>query len=135
VTSGPVSVKGVVLRNDAVVLLKNERGEWELPGGKLEPDETPESCVVREIAEECSLAVEAISPLGEWTYQEILPPQGVRIVTFGCRETERADPVLSHEHSDLRWFNLDQVPGLNMPQGYKDSIDQWARMERDDGAV
>ena len=45
----PVSVKGVVMRDAQVVLLHNERHEWELPGGKLEPDESPEQCVVREI--------------------------------------------------------------------------------------
>lgn len=39
---GPVSIKGVVLHEGAVLLLKNERDEWELPGGKLERGETPE---------------------------------------------------------------------------------------------
>jgi len=29
----PVSVKGVILDGDRVVLLRNERDEWELPGG------------------------------------------------------------------------------------------------------
>ena len=52
----PVSVKGVVVRNGSVVLLRNERDEWELPGGKLEPGEAPDACVVREIAEELDLA-------------------------------------------------------------------------------
>ena len=32
----PVSVKAVILRGDTIVLLKNERDEWELPGGKLD---------------------------------------------------------------------------------------------------
>ena len=47
----PVSVKGVVLHAERVVLLKNEREEWELPGGKLELGESPEDCVTREIYE------------------------------------------------------------------------------------
>jgi ADP-ribose pyrophosphatase YjhB (NUDIX family) len=46
----PVSVKGVVVRDSRVLLLKNEREEWELPGGKLELGEEPAACVAREIA-------------------------------------------------------------------------------------
>ena len=48
----PVSVKGVVVRAGRVLLLHNERQEWELPGGRLELGESPPQCVAREIAEE-----------------------------------------------------------------------------------
>ena len=47
----PISVKGVIPTDDGVVLLRNERGEWELPGGRLETGESPEECVAREILE------------------------------------------------------------------------------------
>ncbi len=53
----PVSVKGVVIRDGRVLLLRNERDEWELPGGKLELGEDPESCVAREITEEVGWAI------------------------------------------------------------------------------
>jgi len=49
--SYPISVKGVVVRAGKVLLLKNERDEWELPGGRLEAGETPEQCVARDIAQ------------------------------------------------------------------------------------
>ena len=48
----PVSVKGVAVQGGRVLLLENERNEWELPGGKLELREEPADCVVREIREE-----------------------------------------------------------------------------------
>ena len=53
----PVSVKGVVIRGGKVILLRNERDEWELPGGKLELGESPEACLAREIAEELATEI------------------------------------------------------------------------------
>ena len=45
-----VSVKGVLLISDGhVVLALNDRGEWELPGGRIELREWSEDCVAREI--------------------------------------------------------------------------------------
>jgi 8-oxo-dGTP pyrophosphatase MutT (NUDIX family) len=121
----PVSVKGVVIRGGQVVLLKNERDEWELPGGKLEPSESPQVCVVREIAEELRLQVEPSALLDTWVYR-ITPEVRVLIVTYGCSETVEVEAVLSHEHKQLRWFPLSHVPGLRMPEGYKASIRSWA---------
>ncbi|HVD04683.1 MAG TPA: NUDIX domain-containing protein [Gemmatimonadaceae bacterium] len=78
----PVSVKGVVIRDGAVLLLKNGRDEWELPGGKLELSESPELCVVREIEEELQLAVRPDILLDSWIYT-IAPEIHVLILTFG----------------------------------------------------
>lgn len=123
----PVSAKGVVIRNGAVALLKNERNEWELPGGKLEPTESPEACVAREIHEELGLQVEAKTYLDTWIY-EIGPGATVQIVTYGCTETSLVEASLSHEHSELGWFRLADVANLVMPEGYKRSIATWATM-------
>ena len=123
----PVSVKGVIIRDAQVILLKNERAEWELPGGKLEPGESPEACVVREIAEELQLDVEATCILDSWVY-EITPEVRVLIVTYGCTERTRREAVLSHEHKQLGWFHVREVQGLPMPQGYKQSIAHWSRL-------
>jgi 8-oxo-dGTP pyrophosphatase MutT (NUDIX family) len=121
----PVSVKGVVIRRGSVVLLENERDEWELPGGKLEPDESPGACVAREIEEELRLAVEPTALLDAWIYR-IAPEVRVLIVTFGCTETAEADARASHEHKRLAWFPLSDVAVLRMPEGYKESIRRWA---------
>ena len=121
----PVSVKGVVIRNGAVVLLRNERDEWELPGGKLELSESPESCVAREIEEELQLAVKTERLLDSWVYT-IVPGTHVLIVTYGCSETVERPAVLSHEHQQLAWFPLAEVDALRMPEGYKASIRSWA---------
>jgi 8-oxo-dGTP pyrophosphatase MutT (NUDIX family) len=122
----PVSVKGVVIRAGRVVLLENEREEWELPGGKLEPSESPEACVAREIGEELGLEVRATALLDTWVYR-IAPEVRVLIVTYGCSETAEREAVLSHEHKRLRWFPLADVAGLPMPEAYKTSIRAWSQ--------
>jgi len=131
----PVSVKGVALDSrQHVLLLKNEREEWELPGGRLESaDGTPELAVEREIEEETGWAVKAGPLLDVWIYQPLpdtLPERRVVIVTYGCRVlTPDRTPVVSHEHKQLGMFAADEVPGLTMPDGYKRSISDWyARM-------
>jgi mutator protein MutT len=122
----PVSVKGVVLREAQVVLLRNERDEWELPGGKLDPHESPEQCVVREIREELGLEVTAAALLDTWVYP-ITPEAHVLIVTFGCTEVALHDVVLSHEHRQVGWFPWQDLAALRMPEGYRSSVRCWAQ--------
>jgi 8-oxo-dGTP pyrophosphatase MutT (NUDIX family) len=125
----PVSVKGVALdAQERVLLLRNEREEWELPGGRLEPDdESPERAVEREIQEESGWEVTA-GPLlsnGTWIYEPI-PGRRVLIVTYGClvRTPDRA-PALSHEHKQIGLFSAAEVSALTMPNSYKRAILTW----------
>ena len=63
-THFPVSIKGVLEVGGRIVLLRNERDEWELPGGKLEPGEDPRECVERELFEELNVRTAAQAILG-----------------------------------------------------------------------
>jgi len=121
----PVSVKGVIIRGGKVILLRNERDEWELPGGKLELSESPERCLAREIAEELRLEVVPESVLNPWIYT-IVPGVNALILTYGCLESSSDEAVLSDEHKELRWFPLAEVDALRMPDGYKASIKSWS---------
>jgi 8-oxo-dGTP pyrophosphatase MutT (NUDIX family) len=85
----PVSVKGVAVQGGRVLLLENERAEWELPGGKLELGEDPSDCVVREISEEAGWQVSVGPLLDCWQYH-IRPGSDVVIVTYGCNSCRRA---------------------------------------------
>ncbi|MFJ7589573.1 NUDIX domain-containing protein [Streptomyces sp. NPDC097617] len=128
----PVSVKAVALdQHGRVVLLRNEREEWELPGGRLEigppsgsnpADSSPEEALERELREETGWTVKAGKILDSWVY-EPLPGRRVLIVTYDCTVLTPDDvPVVSHEHTRIDRFTEDQVPDLTMPDGYKRSI-------------
>jgi 8-oxo-dGTP pyrophosphatase MutT (NUDIX family) len=127
-SSYQVSVKGVVVRGGRVLLLRNERQEWELPGGRLELGETPPQCVAREIAEETGWLVETGPILDSWMYFIDQVQRNVFIVTYACHlraGQDDVDPVLSPEHKQVGLFPEGEVAGLVMPQGYKTSIATW----------
>jgi 8-oxo-dGTP pyrophosphatase MutT (NUDIX family) len=129
----PVSIKGVVVRDGRVVLLKNERDEWELPGGRIELGETPEECVAREIHEEIGCSVETGPILDSWMYHITVADKDVFVVTYGCLPTDDVAPVLSHEHKAIGLFTEAEVADLPMPTGYNRSIAAWFGFLRCDG--
>jgi len=122
VTRFPVSIKGVLQVGDRIVLLRNERDEWELPGGKLEAGEDPRECVERELMEELNVRTSATRLLDVWLY-DILGQVEVLIVTYAVQPLG-ADTVLhiSDEHRELGLFPRDEIAALHMPEGYKRSI-------------
>jgi len=123
----PVSVKGVIFLDGKVVLLRNERDEWELPGGKLERGEEPSACLVREVGEELSIGVAAERILDCWRY-EIDGRAEVVVVTYGCRALGPKAPQASAEHKAIGKFPIAAIEALDMPEGYRRSIREWHRL-------
>ena len=124
-TNLPVSIKGVLFVDGKVVLLRNDRGEWELPGGRMDKGETQQQTLVREFREELSIDVEPVDLIDSYEF-EVIPSERVRIVTYGCRLRGEFKPVLSAEH---REFSLHAVGGLEkiaLPAGYARSIQSWS---------
>ena len=88
----PISVKGIVFEDGQVWLRKNERNEWELPGGKMDPGEQPEETVVRELKEELGLETKVIDIVQAYLYEIKTSKdesKGVLVVTYLCRLIKR----------------------------------------------
>ena len=58
--------------------------QWEFPGGKIEPGESPEQAIVREVREELGVDVEAIELMAQETH---LYPHGLQVVLSFVRTT------------------------------------------------
>ena len=123
----PISVKGVLIAAGCVLLLLNERGEWDLPGGRPDPGEDHRAALAREVREEAGLAVEVGAALDEHLF-EVLPGRFVRILPFLCRLVGGSETVLSHEHLETRWLPLaelgERIDGHSLPMGYLGAIRQ-----------
>ena len=123
----PISVKGVLIHEGRVLLLLNERGEWDLPGGRPDPGEDHRAALEREVREETGLSVEVGAALDEHLF-EVLPGHFVRILPFACRLVGESAVGLSHEHLETRWLPLaelgETVAGHPLPSCYLGAIRQ-----------
>lgn len=83
-------------------------GRWEFPGGKVEPGESPEAALVREIREElaCSIAVTG------WLPGEIPINGGRHVLTVATAELVDGEPV-PHEHDEVRWLGADELGSVD----------------------
>lgn len=117
----PVSIKGVLQNPEGkVVLMLNERDEWELPGGRIELGETAQECLAREIAEELDVNVAVRTPVDSYLF-EVIPGKHVFISTYRCQLLGEFRPTISHEHKKIGLFDPAQLP-VNLPGGYRESI-------------
>ena len=121
----PVSVKGVLLVGGKALLVRNEREEWELPGGRLEVGETPEEALAREFSEELSLQIEPVRLVDSYLF-EVIPSRNVFIVTYGCTLRGDFNPRLSDEHSAFALHALAELDQIPLPAGYARSIRAWS---------
>jgi 8-oxo-dGTP pyrophosphatase MutT (NUDIX family) len=123
--SHPVSIKGVLLVNGGVLLVKNPRREWELPGGCADAGEDHAQTLLREFREELSVEVAIAAPIDSYLF-EVIPGRHVFIVTYGCRLAGEFGPQLSNEHTAHCLWPVERLSELNLPRGYRGSIEKWA---------
>lgn len=90
---------------------KHLGGLWEFPGGKVDPGESPETALVRELLEELAVVVEVGIPLSPviWNYGN----RTIRLLPFRCRII--GGELQALEHEKLLWC---------LPQDFDDLI--WA---------
>lgn len=92
---------------------KSMAGLWEFPGGKVEPDETPEAALIRELQEE--LAVETreacLAPLSfaSHSYENI----HLLMPLYVCRKWQGTPQAL--EHAELKWVRPQALRDYPMP--------------------
>ncbi|MBI3959574.1 MAG: NUDIX hydrolase N-terminal domain-containing protein [Chloroflexi bacterium] len=94
-----------------LLMQRTDDRRWCLPCGWLEPNESPQEAVVREVWEETGLHVQPAELVGVFTRRPD-PAWGLFTmvaVCFLCAVTG-GELTLSHEGLDLRYWSLDEVP-------------------------
>lgn len=90
---------------------KHLAGLWEFPGGKLEPGETVEHALARELREELGIEAHGFAPVISlpWRYAE----KGVRL--HALRVTAWSGAPQAHEGHPLRWIPIEEMEPTEMP--------------------
>jgi len=101
----PLLVTAAIIPRDGKLLLSRRKSDvpypllWEFPGGKVEPDEDPSDCIVREIREELAIEVEEAGIYDVVYYR--YPERAVLVLAYSCRWL--SGEIMNLEVADHRW--------------------------------
>ena len=92
---------------------KSMAGLWEFPGGKVEPGERPEQCLIRELEEELGIVVkeECLAPLTFASHS--YPDFHLLMPLYVCRRWQGI--VEAREQQALKWVRPNELRNYPMP--------------------
>ena len=108
-----IPVVCAVIEHEVLVLLAQRATgkylslKWEFPGGKIEPNETPEAALVREIREELGCTVEHLQFISRTTHH--YEHASVDMTAYRCRLASTSPAPKALEHLALAWCQLAEL--------------------------
>lgn len=105
------------------------RGQWSIPGGRVEPGETLEAAVAREVLEETGVPVLVGERVG--TVERDGRDGAIAVITdFVCtpRATDNGampEPLAGDDATEARWVNPAEMSSYNLVVGLLDALRDW----------
>jgi ADP-ribose pyrophosphatase YjhB (NUDIX family) len=127
------AVGAIAVRDGALLLIRRghapSRGRWSLPGGRIEPGETAQQALIRELAEETGLIVEVGELVGEVVRpgpnEDTYRIQDFRVTLAGS-DAVAGDAVAGDDATDIAWVPLEDVPKYRLSAGLLGTLRRWA---------
>lgn len=119
----PVSVKSLIFDDNRYLLLKNERDEWDIPGGKIENNHNVIETLVREVKEELNIKIDDHNILLAKKY--LFRKQEIVVIVYNSKITNEDPIYISFENIDFNFFSFDELNQLKLTPWAKDSINEF----------
>ena len=108
-------VAGILVRGDEILCCQRAADDpmplkWEFPGGKIEPNETPEAALARELNEELSIEA-VVGPLVETILHSYRPGLAIELTFF--RIDRWTGAIKNNVFADVRWVKRAEMPSLD----------------------
>jgi ADP-ribose pyrophosphatase YjhB (NUDIX family) len=111
-----IGVGGAVVRDESLLLVRRAsrhgRGNWQLPGGFVEPEETIEQAVIREVAEETGVVAEVVGVLGLRNRYDRDSGNGLYVV-LRLKAVSGEPKADGREVDRAGYFDLERIRQLN----------------------
>ena len=121
-------VAGVIERAGLVLIAQRKRTgqhplKWEFPGGKVEPDETPEAALARELEEELGIRAQVDGEIARYEYQY----QGRwPILLLFYRVTDFSGEPKNLDFEQIVWAPRDRLRDYDFLEGDAEFLNQYA---------
>jgi 8-oxo-dGTP diphosphatase len=119
-------VLAAVIRKRGRILIARRKatdrfgGRWEFPGGKIEPGETSEGCLERELMEEFGIK----AGIGRFIGSVTADPAGLAIRLDAYEAVHQAGEFELREHDEIRWVWPSELAGFELTEPDRRLLDR-----------
>jgi 8-oxo-dGTP diphosphatase len=113
-----IEVVAAIIEKDGKFLIakrkkgKHLEGKWEFPGGKIEPEESPQVCLSRELKEEFGISTE----IGDFVAESIFDYGTVKVKLLGYRVKYVSGEFNLNDHDEIKWIAADELVKFDLAE-------------------
>lgn len=112
-------------RSQVLLLLRDDLPDlpypnmWDVPGGHVEKDETPEECIVREMQEEMNLVIHDVKIFSVIEFSDRVE------YTFWVTLNFNEDDINLTEGQRIKWFFETEAKNIELAYGFNEIIENF----------